>query len=152
MICPRDQSVLTEISSDEYKAHSCPDCHGIFLPLNQSQDSGLSFSQVKPTTRARIPVAKEERALSPMSGQAMLLFRFRGVQIDYCSSANAVWLDSGELDKIANSSTVRKRGKAAKKWIVSEDILDGIDAGLTANADSIFEFIGEAVSGIFDGL
>ncbi len=150
--------MLLEISSEEYSAHSCSVCHGVFVPLKQSNAHGLSLSQIKPTTRARIPVAKDELALSPKSGQAMLLFKYGGVQIDYCSSANAVWLDLGELEKIANSSratnsaTAKKRGKVARKWITSGDIIDGIDIGLTANADIIYEFIGEAVSGVFDGL
>jgi uncharacterized protein len=40
----------------------------------------------------------------PIDGETLLLTERRGVEIDYCPSCRGVWLDRGELDKLADAA------------------------------------------------
>lgn len=150
MLCPRDQKELIEHRSGALDLHACEECGGAFVKLNQKGFPALSGKLIRPGSRPRVPIEESDRLLSPVTGQRMLVFRYRGVEIDYCAESNSIWLDPGELENAAASapaakSSRRKRGRSSGD---SNPFLAGIDAALVS--ESVLDLLGEAVSALFD--
>lgn len=152
MKCPRDSASLAIHSIRNVELHACRECGGVFVGLDQKEVPGLSFRALRPGERSRIPVEEDAKLVSPVTGGRMLVFRYRGVEIDYCPDSNAVWLDRGEWEKITDQNSDRSR---KGNWSISDlkpdrnPILEGIDAAFTSF--DFVDFIGDAVSSIFDG-
>ena len=149
MICPRDQHALQESRSEGYLLHFCPECHGVFVRLNQEASPGISNSVIKPDQRPRVSVPVDEHALSPITGKPMMVIRHKGVIIDYCPDSNSVWLDAGELEKISSAtSTIKDSREGSKKRVKSlSDSGVSVDAGDVVGV--VLEVAVEAVGAIF---
>lgn len=74
----------------------------------------------------------------------MVRYRFRGMHIDYCEGSHAVWLDADEIERATKTSRTDKNDSSKSVFA------SGLDAGVTANADSLLELLGKAVGKIFD--
>jgi len=73
-------------------------------------------------------------------------FVYEGVNLDYCKSSNSVWMDKGELDSIAEKFIAkRKKAKASSEYGIVDGVVD-------AASDGVFEFIGDAIVSLFDGI
>ncbi len=151
MKCPHDQTELYAVEGEAIDAQVCATCGGLLLKINDDKLSPFSHSQLKPGQRSRIPKAVGDLPCSPASGQPMFVFKYRGVEIDYCGATNSVWLDAGELEKIMEKSEAgggpdrkKKRNRNLGKDI-SEGILNGLDAGFSGIIDSF-------LSSAFDSL
>ncbi|MEM7600777.1 MAG: hypothetical protein AAF357_05120 [Verrucomicrobiota bacterium] len=75
----------------------------------------------------------------------MRVFFYRGVELDFCVATNSVWLDRGELDKISRVDVSNLHRNNA-----SDSVIAGIDAALSGV--DILDFVGDALSFLFDGL
>lgn len=152
MKCPHDQTELYAVESESFDAQVCPSCSGVFLKINEASPPAFALSQLKPGQRSRIPKAQGDLPRSPASGQPMFVFNYRGVEIDYCSASNSVWLDAGELEKIVEKSEAgqgRNRKKKRNRNLgkdISEGILNGLDAGFSGSIDS---FLSSAFESLF---
>ena len=54
----------------------------------------------------------------------MAVYKYKGIQIDYCSESRGIWLDGDELELLETSEMKAKkpRGKKkGKKWWTIED-------------------------------
>jgi len=152
MECPHDQTQLYAVESEAFDAQVCPGCSGLFLKINEDAPSVFSHSQLKPGQRSRIPKAVSDLPRSPASGQPMIVFKYRGVEIDYCASSHSVWLDAGELEKILQKSAGGEGSGRKQKpnrnlgKEISEGILNGLDAGFSGAIDS---FLSSAFDSLF---
>jgi Zn-finger nucleic acid-binding protein len=52
----------------------------------------------------------------PKCNQTLVMSERQGVEIDYCPECRGVWLDRGELDKIAERSTGRESSRAERRF------------------------------------
>lgn len=137
MECPHDQTELTPAQSESFDAQVCASCGGLFLKIDESKTSPFSHSQLKPGQRSRIPKAVSDLSRSPASGQPMIVFKYRGVEIDYCCTSHSVWLDAGEWEKIMQKSGEGgPRQKKKPDRSLGEAILDGLGTGFSVNLDS----------------
>lgn len=146
MKCPRDSWELREGDIDGVPAHRCPKCDGLFLELRG--DRRLSFDPEK-LKGAAWESPKKGDLISPASGKPMRVFHYRGVELDYCEVANAIWLDRGEWEKLIGKTTNIGQGShPTKSRDQSNQVLDGLD--VTFIGFDIVDFIGDAVSSLFD--
>jgi Zn-finger nucleic acid-binding protein len=147
MNCPRDGSPLEPVGGRAPGAHVCPQCGGELLELDRARGWGVSPRSLNPRSRKPLPVQRDLLALSPANGKPMVALRYRGVVIDYEAESNTVWFDPGELEKIAERK--RKRTKPQGGW--GDGIAGGIESGIIANTDNLFELASRAVAELFGG-
>ena len=101
MNCPRDNTVLTELSKNGLRFHVCNHCNGILISKDDVQE--LKKKDLKQIPKFQISKRKkvkiaEGTARSPVTGELMKVIDYGGVKIDLCTTSNHVWLDSGELE------------------------------------------------------
>ena len=61
-------------------------------------------------------LAKKQGKISPVSGQALKEITFRGIRVDFCPHSGGIWLDAGELEKLAQSSVQDASAAGEKPW------------------------------------
>jgi len=141
MKCPRDQSLLTEHSTDGISVFICPTCHGVLI--HQDQFGGIRKKlkiEYPQTKRSQIQVL-EEKAISPVNGELMQVIDHDGIKIDVCMTSNFIWLDYGEIEEL-----FRKKGKEFKLGSKEPaNVFDAIDAIHLA------DFLSELIECIWDG-
>lgn len=113
--------------------------------LDVRDDIGVSRETLKPTSRKRIPIEKAKQLLSPVSGKAMVRFKFRGIEIDYCEESNGVWLDAEEIERATRTGSSKTKERSWRSGLAG-----GLDAGVTANLEAFPRFLDMIVGSLFD--
>jgi Zn-finger nucleic acid-binding protein len=140
MKCPRDQSLLEEVSTEGIRIFVCPTCHGVLLHQDQ-------FERIREITKIEYPKTKrseieilEETAKSPVNGETMKVIEYDGIIIDICLESKYIWFDHGELEAL-----FRKKNKKQEHGDdQSFNVFDALDALHLA------EFVGEIFESVFE--
>ena len=147
MKCPRDNTSLEVVISDEINFHICPNCHGLLLRRE-------SFRRIKKDALVEYPKSQrfhvqfeEGKTLSPYNGKRMRVADYKGVKIDVCPSSNYIWFDHGEFELLRE--TLRRETKAEGEY-------DGVAVGSGLAREYIawfgFDLVFDLIEGIFDSL
>lgn len=139
MRCPRDKAGLIRFASSNSASHTCPDCHGVWLPneaLRQSFAShGLEGTELNGLIKARLECEPSPNRHCTVCPQTRLLMcRIAGIELDFCPKCSGLWLDKGELT-------------ALKKWHAEQTSdarkpVAGTEAGDSSWVGSGFEVLG----------
>lgn len=98
--CPRDQEPLHEHHAGHANVDVCPRCAGVFL-------DGIELHRVVgdrelPFELARMQGKVQEDIACPACGAVMSLNTLDGITLDHCSACLGVWLDHGEMERLAS--------------------------------------------------
>lgn len=123
--CPRDRSPLHEQRAGRVNVDVCLVCKGTFL-------DGIELRRVVGDAEIALALANErgvapEPCACPACGQMMHLDDVDGIQLDHCSFCLGVWLDAGEMERLATRAmSAVARTRAPKLDAVLRDIAAGI--------------------------
>lgn len=97
--CPRDQTPLQEQRAGRVNVDLCPACRGTFL-------DGIELKRVVGDATLALELAglrgaPPEPIWCPACDSAMFLDAVDGIQLDHCPFCLGVWLDAGEVEKLA---------------------------------------------------
>ena len=152
LVCPRDRAALNKVSLHGGVVDACPICNGLLIQLDQSKIPGLSSSAVEFATNTPGLDRGRRGAISPLTKDPMLVFDYKGVEIDCCPGSNSVWLDAQELQKIRGRKNQRPIGKCRFMGNTRDTSSCSFDSSIGTTVYEVFEFIAEAISELFDGL
>ena len=97
--CPRDRSPLAPRKLEGVTVDECPKCAGVFFDAAElgrvTGDKELAAYLAQVHGQATSPM------VCPGCGGLMDLDKVADVEVDHCTSCHGVWLDAGEMDRIA---------------------------------------------------
>lgn len=99
-LCPRDRSVLVEHRIEGLNVDVCPTCLGSFFDgielrrIAGQKDLALKLGDVHGHADAPL--------LCCACGERMHLDKVQGVELDHCANCLGVWLDAGEIERLAH--------------------------------------------------
>jgi Zn-finger nucleic acid-binding protein len=94
--CPCDKRALSPPIPEG--AYPCVQCHGQWLP-GDVVEAAIGHVAIAPRVE---DVRVEPSTLPcPQDGTALLALHYRGVEVDHCPQCHGVWLDRGELKRLA---------------------------------------------------
>jgi Zn-finger nucleic acid-binding protein len=110
-ICPRDDTPLHEQRAGRVNVDVCPKCHGTFL-------DGIELKRVLGDQNITLaladsPGSKRSPVDCPACGSALFLDRVGDVELDHCKECLGVWLDAGEVERLA-ARAILLAARAAK--------------------------------------
>jgi len=145
MHCPRDRAELKAIAKGQLDISSCPECKGFFVNLGQEPAKHLeSLLSKELLTGDKV---KDNGLISPVSGQPMLRFVYRGVELDYCKEAHAVWFDTFEYTQLFKAVSKEGKSQISKEKDIAMDI-----ASEAVVDDSVFGAVGVFVDGLLSAV
>ncbi len=108
--CPKCQNPLHErpLKWTGVKVDCCPSCHGMWFEVGELQEHlDTVEGEFVPPAGARVSSRR-----CPTCGIAMTAFEYlqTGVEIDLCESCRGVWLDLGEIKRLAAKPEESKGG------------------------------------------
>lgn len=110
--CPRDGGALREEGHASLHVDHCGACRGIFLDGIEVHrivgDKELAFELASRRGKAHEAPLACPACLAPMA-----LSSLDGLVVDHCRACLGVWLDAGELSRLADRSTPFGRSRAA---------------------------------------
>lgn len=120
-LCPREGTPLDERRAGRSNVDVCPSCHGTFLDgvelARTVGDAEIALELAEMHGRSSTPLA------CPACGEAMALDTRDGIRLDHCHACLGVWLDGGELDRLASMSlTTFARDRAARLDLTLRDL------------------------------
>lgn len=103
MNCPRDGSELEYQGFWKYPRHVCARCRGVFVAERDVTESaghrsGRPFADA---AGVKLDNLEESAIRCPADATTLRVARYHDAEVDVCPQCKAVWLDSGELEKIA---------------------------------------------------
>ena len=111
LLCPRDGTLLQAVSVLDVELDKCPGCEGLWCDhgeLERLRDAPLSdleksVEQQEGNPQVEVGEVKGYMRCPRCEGrlQRVRYTYMQPVAIDRCESCLGVWLDSGELDRIA---------------------------------------------------
>ena len=167
MKCPRDRTVLTFTESGRFPCNRCSACQGMLLGADEV---AAALGGRVPAT-GRIAALPESGVACPRDASTLRRLEHNGVELDLCAECGALWLDSGELDKIKTLGKGKRRaaagaaaavaGAAAATAIASQpqaqsvvaSVAHGVGEVVAEGAiDIALEFVGDAVGALISGI
>ena len=109
MNCPKcEDAKLIATTVREVEVDRCPDCRGVWFDENElAQLTRLTTSELRSLQSQKVDEShNSKRGDCPRDGEAMLRVispRNESVVIDTCVKCGGIWLDDGELAKIAKA-------------------------------------------------
>lgn len=139
--CPRDEVSLSSHTISGSAVRRCGVCSGLWLP---------SAVVTKAVGAVRRPESQSITSLRcPEDDQPLLALHHRGVEVDVCSACNGVWLDHGELERIVTKTSVAGAvADVALNAAADPGALSAIGDLAGDAIGAVFEFLGEALSGL----
>lgn len=117
--CPRDRSLLAQQKLDGVTVDVCPTCSGAFFDADElgrvTGDKELAKYLAEVHGKASSPM------VCPACGGLMDLDKVDGVEVDHCTSCYGVWLDAGEMDRLAERGEGALEAGAAAKAVAMEE-------------------------------
>jgi len=102
--CPRDWSPLTKETRHSHlravEADVCPKCKGIFLDKKEIRKLTGDWSLNKLLTKY-VGLESDSQLVCPNCGGLMEIEDAGNVRVDVCLDCKGVWLDAGELERLA---------------------------------------------------
>jgi Zn-finger nucleic acid-binding protein len=85
----------------------------------------------------------------PQCGRSMHVAHHQGIEIDLCRHCHAVWLDKGEMDKIALQRARQEAKEEAQAEVTAQapDVFSGVDWG-SVDLGGALDWLGEALGGL----
>lgn len=112
LICPVDRVLMTPRFMYGVEIDICPKCGAIWLDDGElAKLNTASFDSLRKVDQAAVPPftplePRENRVLMcPRDGERLLPYQFAyrsGITLDSCGSCNGIFVDSGELSRIAD--------------------------------------------------
>jgi Zn-finger nucleic acid-binding protein len=147
MLCPRCQIVLNSIILKDIQIDICPVCHGVWL------DKGELQKLIETHAPIDIDAGQADRKIDeklwegeiacPICGKLMQKFRYAvtsDIVIDSCREGCGVWLDKGEIIRIADYlATAEEPLSNIQKEQVKERLRTFKEAN--KNRDSFMQFL-----------
>lgn len=97
--CPRDRTPLQQQKVEGVSVDVCPKCSGAFFDADElgrvAGDKELARYLSRVHGKATSPM------VCPACGHLMDLDKVGDVEVDHCTSCLGVWLDAGEMDRLA---------------------------------------------------
>ncbi|HUR68834.1 MAG TPA: zf-TFIIB domain-containing protein [Candidatus Thermoplasmatota archaeon] len=99
-LCPRDRTPLHEQRAGRVNVDLCPQCKGTFL-------DGIELRRIVGDAELALALAEKQGAAAaeackcPACGAAMYLDEVDGIALDHCATCLGVWLDAGEVERVA---------------------------------------------------
>lgn len=162
MHCPLDDTALTPRPLGPRRIHECEKCHGVFIPDDLFPEirafSALKFHEHGRNFDGPDGSPPSARVSCVNDGGPMAAFVFKGVEIDVCPRCSGVWLDAGELEKIAAQVRPPRKDKASTSESRLEVLEDAQDLADTASSidsgivDGVVDFVTDVVGSLFDGI
>ena len=156
MKCPREGRPLAELGPEGRFGMRCTRCDGaLFSERRFMRGTGHDSRLALPTAAglASLRNLPEGGCACPRDGGPMRLLRYRGVEIDVCIECGSVWVDAGELAKIA---AIVRREQRQLGLDRGARFKDGLRAGRTdvgaEDAIDVVGFIGEALGSLFESI
>lgn len=110
-LCPRDDTPFHEQRAGRVNVDVCPTCHGTFLDGIELKrvvgDHSLALALADAPGSTRSPID------CPGCGAPMYLDRVGDVELDHCRGCLGVWLDAGEVERLA-ARALAMAARAAK--------------------------------------
>ena len=102
--CPKDWTALTKETRQTHmrtvEVDVCPTCHGLFLDKKEIRSLTGSASLNRLLTK-KLGLDSDSQLLCPNCGGLMDGEDAGNVRVDVCLDCNGVWLDAGELERLA---------------------------------------------------
>lgn len=119
--CPRDASPLHEEHLARANVDVCPKCRGTWLDGIELKravgDAEVVFEL------ARMHGETPDAVLCPACAAPLFLNSLDGIRLDHCRTCLGVWLDAGELDRLAGRSlTSFARSRAERLDLALRDV------------------------------
>jgi Zn-finger nucleic acid-binding protein len=118
MQCPKDETTLQSEVLGSCLTHRCAKCLGIFLPGTLFKEikaaAVLEFHKQELNFRPELSSPISSRINCPNDANAMKTLTFKGIEIEVCPSCFSLWLDQGELEKIALKISISKEINLSK--------------------------------------
>lgn len=100
--CPRDKAPLREERAGRVNVDVCPECQGVFL-------DGIEVERVIGDVKLVLELSHmqgkvQEDLRCPACDATMSLNTIDGITLDHCRVCLGVWLDRGELERLASRS------------------------------------------------
>lgn len=125
MICPRDNIPLIQRRLEDHHFHFCERCHGLWFTAEGLKKVLAAKNRpviVKPGEEPWVSHSEcETPGNCPVDGKTpMTLDTRQGVCVDVCHEHKGIWLDSGELEKVAGGLSRAVTSGGNKHSIVGE--------------------------------
>lgn len=124
-LCPRERTPLREQRAGRVNVDVCPNCHGTFV-------DGIELRRVVGDDQLALALSGLRGAAGePMDCVAcerpMYFDTIDGIELDHCVDCLGVWLDAGEVERLAarTLSTIA-RARAPKLDAVLRDVAVGL--------------------------
>lgn len=127
-VCPRESTPLREQRAGRVNVDVCPNCHGTFVDGIELRrvvgDDDLAFAL------SGLRGAPPEPIACVACDRPMYFDTVDGIELDHCVDCLGVWLDAGELDRLASRKmSVVARARAPKLDAVLRDVAIGLQRG-----------------------
>lgn len=117
--CPRDRTPLVEQKLENVTVDSCSKCGGIFFDAYEL--GRVTGDKELAKYLAQVHGAASSPMVCPGCGGLMDLDKIEGMEIDHCTKCLGVWLDAGEMDRLAaRSESALAEGTQAKDLAAEE--------------------------------
>lgn len=125
--CPRDRSPLHEQRVGRVNVDVCPQCSGTFL-------DGIELRRVVGDAEIALALADRrgaapEPGICPACDEPLYLDDVDGIELDHCAHCLGVWLDAGEVERLAARTLT---GVAKLRAPKLDAILREVALGLTS--------------------
>jgi Zn-finger nucleic acid-binding protein len=94
--CPRDATLMATNDVEGYRYFSCEKCSGHWIPGHAGR---------RALKGPLLPLLREQLGESaiqcPVCRKPLGIFRIEGCAVDVCRDCNGLWLDAGEILKLA---------------------------------------------------
>lgn len=124
-VCPRERTPLHEQRAGRVNVDLCPNCRGTFV-------DGIELRRVVGDDALALALSglrgePPEPIACPACDTPMFLDTVDGVALDHCVECLGVWLDAGEIERLAaRKLSVVAKARAPKLDAVLHDIAVGI--------------------------
>ena len=110
--CPRDWTVLSKEMRNSFlrkiEVDVCPKCGGLFLDKKEVQELTGSHALHELLTKY-LGLDASSQLVCPNCGGLMEIMDAGHVRVDVCLDCKGVWLDAGELERLAATDRTKFR-------------------------------------------
>jgi Zn-finger nucleic acid-binding protein len=107
MLCPRDQTMLQQLTQGGVVVDRCPSCRGLWL--DKTELKRVAHDSELEKLAAEVRAFREPSPFGcPRCGGACVSSFVSEVELDTCTKCHGVWLDHGELDEAKRQLDVKR--------------------------------------------
>lgn len=124
-LCPRERTPLREQRAGRVNVDICPNCRGTFV-------DGIELRRVVGDDALALALsglrgAPEEPMDCVACERPMYFDTVDGIELDHCVDCLGVWLDAGEVERLARRTDAIAKARAPKLDAVLRDVARGLE-------------------------